>query len=96
MRESIIEKYELQRITNWPQDVVNQDIEATMPDWKGLGYVREKQRQAERDMETMKNDLAKFIETGKIEHLAHYRMMLSVMVEEIEKGAWWAIAEGAR
>ena len=97
--KQLTEMFDIQRDTNWARDVItlSDSYEVEMPNWDGpKGYVNEKYQQALRDMQRMQHDLTAFVSTGQIYHLEHYRMMLDVMREEVDRGAWWAIAEGAR
>lgn len=97
--KQLTDMFEIRRDTNWVRDVMilSDDYEVAMPNWdRPKHYVDEKYRQALRDMERLQNYLQAFVETGEIRHFEDYRRMLDVMREEVDRGAWWAIAEGAR
>jgi hypothetical protein len=58
------------------------------------GYVDEKRRQAVADTEALIRFLNTFIETGDLAHLADYRGRLEVMLDEVDRGAWYYIVAG--
>jgi len=55
------------------------------------GYVAEKARQVKSDTEALLRFLKYFIETGDLALLADYRGRLEVMLDEVDRGAWYSI-----
>lgn len=94
MKESIIDKYELVRGTNWVSQFGGTDT--VLPDWHSLPYVSEKTRRALRDTEHLAEFIEEFRQTGNLERLNDFRMLLTVILEDVDSGCWWAVAEGAR
>lgn len=88
---------ELVRGTNWATQFAfhtGRHVVAGLPD---SYYVAEKARQVKSDTEALLRFLDTFIATGDLAHLADYRGRLEVMLDEVDRGAWYAIvAEEAR
>lgn len=84
----------LERGTPWVRRFAfhsGQHVVAGLPD---SYYVAEKARQVKADTEALLRFLDTFIQTGDLVHLADYRGRLEVMLDEVDRGAWYAIVEG--
>ena len=90
-------KYTIERGTDWVSQFAFHSGQNYVEDWRPGRYVSEKLGQVVSDAESLKDYMESFVETGDLVHLADYRGLLRVMLNEIDNGAWYAIVnDGAR
>ena len=86
----------VERFEDWTHQFLNGNYDKVMPDWDNLSYVHEKVDRVKRDTEYLVWCLEAFEQTGEIRWLAEYRWRLQCMVNDVDEGCWYAVAEGAR
>ena len=96
MSEQLTDTYLIERNTDWTHQLLNNSSEDVMPKWENLSYVNEKANRARIDAEYLVDCIMRFRDTGETRWLAGYRWRLQNMVDDVDAGCWYAVAEGAR
>ena len=86
----------VERFEDWTHQFLRASYNDIMPNWGNLSYVHEKAGRVKRDTEYLVECIDRFEETGEIRWLAEYRWRLQCMVNDVDEGCWYAVAEGAR